>query len=186
MPSPPQRFNVSPKSTSGTRILQLPLLVELTVFSTILVSVPVSRFCPCVPKVFFRDNANANCFFFFHRHVLYDPLSVNLGLLGFFKKMRVEPIKHQCIPSWLPFCIHNLAVLHQWVVVNNNWHDFFLFFFFLVVDANGNAPRFLILLFQALSLFCLSIHPSILICRSTFDNRQSTIGILLSLPHTHT
>lgn len=71
-------------------------------------------------------------FFSFHRHVLYDPLSVNLGLLGFFKKMRVEPIKHQCIPSWLPFCIHNLAVLHQWVVVNNNWHDFV---FFLVVDA---------------------------------------------------
>lgn len=131
MPSPPQRFNVSPKSTSGTRILPLPLLVELTVFSTILVSVPVSRFCPCVPKVF-RDNANVFFFFSFHRHVLYDPLSVNLGLLGFLKKMRVEPIKHQCIPSWLPFCIHNLAVLHQWVVVNNNWHDFV---FFLVVDA---------------------------------------------------
>lgn len=65
------------------------------------------------PNGSFRDNANV-FFFSFHRHVLYDPLSVNLGLLGFFKKMRVEPIKHQCIPSWLPFCIHNLAVLHQW------------------------------------------------------------------------
>lgn len=176
MPSPPQRFNVSPKSTSGTRILPLPLLVELTVFSTILVSVPVSRFCPCVPKVF-RDNANV-FFFSFHRHVLYDPLSVNLGLLGFFKKMRVEPIKHQCIPSWLPFCIHNLAVLHQWVVVNNNWHDFVLFFF----GSRRQVKRaaFLILLFQALSLFCLSIHSSILIRRSTFDNRYS------SLPPPHT
>lgn len=72
-------------------------------------------------------------FFSFHRHVLYDPLSVNLGLLGFFKKMRLEPIKHQCIPSWLPFCIHNLAVLHQWWFKTTIGMIFF--FFFLVVDA---------------------------------------------------
>lgn len=122
-------------------------------------------------------------FFSFHRHVLYDPLSVNLGLLGFFKKMRVEPIKHQCIPSWLPFCIHNLAVLHQW------WFKttigMILFFFFFGSRRQVKRAAFLILLFQAFE-FILSFHPfvnshlSFVVRHSTIDNRHS------SLPSPHT
>lgn len=72
------------------------------------------------PNGFFFVTTLMLIVFSFHRHVLYDPLSVNLGLLGFFKKMRVEPIKHQCIPSWLPFLLITLVYI-IWLCCISGW-----------------------------------------------------------------